>query len=235
MSMTSSKTSGEPFFLVMALALLGVVLIGFSSSFYLRDAALESLSTSLVVHGVALTLWFVLGLVQSLLIGVGRSAGRMRIHRRIGMASVFIVGGVLWTGTVVAVDFYRGGSGDIVVSAAALLFANLVNLIGFAICFIRGVAQRKSAQLHKRYMTWASVVIIAPASFRLVQGIGLPPAAAAVAQLLFVGVLFGYDYLQLKRILAPSWFGFAIVAFQMVGSFTIGNSEVWEGLVEWVF
>lgn len=233
--MPDSKFTGEPFFLAMSLALLAVVLAGFSSSFYFRDEALPSLSSDLVAHGVVLTIWFVTIVVQTVLVGVGRSPQRMQLHRRLGMASAAVVFATLWTGYVVTVEFYRKGPGDIVVGAPALLFANLFNLVGMAICFVAGVRHRRNPPAHKRYMTWASVVIIAPATFRLVQGLGFPPWSAALAQLVFVVVLFAYDKRATGRIHGPTWTGTAIVLFQMVGSFTIGSSDAWAELAGSLF
>ena len=230
-----SRGSGEPFFLGIAVAMLAVVVAGFWPSFYFRGDGEPPLSPYLVAHGVALTAWYVLVVAQPLLIRVGGARGRVALHRRIGMASSVLVAVMLWTGFVVAVAFYRKGPGDIVVSASALLFANLFNLIGLTICYIAGVVHRRNPHVHKRYMTWASVVIIAPATFRLVRGLGLPPWSAAIGQLVFVAVLLVYDYKRTKRIHRPTWIGTAIVLFQMLGSFTIGSSAPWADLAEALF
>jgi len=229
------KRRGEPFFQALSLALLATVIGGFSSSFYFRSDSAPPLSSYLFAHGVILTLWYVLIVVQASLLSAGRNVGRVRLHQRLGMSSTVIVVATVWTGIVVSVDFYRSGEGSIVVSSAALLFANLSNLVGFVTCFAAGVATRKKPQAHKRYMTWASVVIIAPATFRLLQLWGASPTVAALGQMLFVAAMFAYDILRDRRIHKPTWIGLAIVVIQMGGSFTIGNTDAWADLARALF
>lgn len=233
--MSNSGRRGEPFFLVMTLAFLGVVVGGFSSSFYFRGEAQGALPTGVVLHGVILTLWYVVAVAQSALIGLGTGADSIRRHRRIGMATSVIAAGVVWTGVAVAVGFYRRDSGDIVVPAPALLFGNLVSVLGFAACFVAGVKLRATPAAHKRLMTWASLVIIGPASFRLVRDLGLSPIASVPAQFVFVLLLFGYDRLRSRRIHRVSWIGLAILMLQIGGSFTIGKSRAWTALAEALF
>ena len=235
MTTEARRGGSEPFFLGMAVAMLAVVVAGFWPSFYGRGAGEPPLSAYLVAHGVALTAWYVLVVVQPALVRLGGEGRWVKVHRRLGMGSSVLVAFILWTGFVVSVEFYGKGPGDIVVSAAALLFANLFNLIGLTICFVAGVVHRRAPEVHKRYMTWASVVIIAPATFRLVRGMGLPPWSAAIAQLVFVVILILYDRRRTGRVHRPTWVGTAIVLFQMVGSFTIGSSAAWAGMAERLF
>src|SRR5690242_3475988 len=76
------------FFVSISLVLLVIVGVGFARSFYLRNLLGVRHSTSLpayiVVHGVVLTLWFLLFLCQTLL----ASAGRVQLHRSLGIAGV---------------------------------------------------------------------------------------------------------------------------------------------------
>src|ERR1700730_9006168 len=86
------------FFLAAHVVLLVVVLLGFSPSFYLRSAShhVRQLPTLLYVHGAVLTVWFLLTVMQGLLI----RTQRLRLHRRLGYvaagyAAVVIVFGIL--------------------------------------------------------------------------------------------------------------------------------------------
>src|SRR5512140_2059096 len=67
------------FFVVMAGTLVAIVAAGFAPSFYLRafsadpsGAVQRALPTHIVAHGIALTLWFALFLVQTTLVASGR-------------------------------------------------------------------------------------------------------------------------------------------------------------------
>ncbi len=69
------------FFVGMALALLVIAFGGFGRTVYFGkffDA--PELPWYLLLHGVVLTIWFVLLLAQALLIATGRTA----LHRRLG-------------------------------------------------------------------------------------------------------------------------------------------------------
>lgn len=234
-STRSASRRGEPFYFWMAAILLGVVLGGFSSSFYLRDSALPPLPADIVAHGTVTTLWFILILFQSALISLFGRPASVTLHRRLGLLGVLVALGVVGTGIDVAIEFYRRGAADIVVPPPALLFANLVNAIGFGVCFAWAVVKRGEPESHKRFMTWASVVIIGPASFRLVRDLGFSPIVSVPAQLLFCALLFAHDRRRLGRFHVSAWVGLGIVLLQIVGSFTIGQSGPWVRLAESLF
>src|SRR5262245_40369856 len=92
-----NRTLGSFFFLAHAFLFI-IVLLGFSPSFYLRGAFhhLAPLPVLLYVHGIVLTIWFSLTVVQGWLMRTQRA----RVHRRLGWvaagyAIVVIVLGVL--------------------------------------------------------------------------------------------------------------------------------------------
>ncbi len=235
MSTVGHKNRGEPFFLLYSLAALAIVLTGFAPSFYLRSAEHAPLSTSFMVHGAFLTSWYLLVVVQSGVIGLGRTPTRLRLHQRLGMASILIFVAVIWTSWIVAVDFYRWGRPEAVLSPAALFYVNLNNILGFALCFVAGFLRRKKPKAHKRYMALAGIVILNPAAFRLVMSLGLPPPVTVPIQLGFVIALMVYDIRREKRIQPATWIGFSLILVMMLGSFTFGESAVWRGLLETLF
>ena len=73
-------SSSHGFFVGMSTVLLALVLVGFAPTFYLRayrgtsqlPALVQRLPLHLYVHGVVLTLWFVLFLVQTALVASHR-------------------------------------------------------------------------------------------------------------------------------------------------------------------
>ena len=217
-----ARRAGEPFFTWLAVAALAVVLAGFAPSFYLRSSALPPLSAWLAWHGVSLTLWYVLVIVQGALVGFARTAGSLRAHRRLGAVSLMLAAAVIATGVVVALDFYHNGTGDVILTPAGLLFANLMNLLSFAICFTLGVALRRHPRAHKRFLELAGVLMIGPAAFRLVVNLGLAPPFSLVIQLGLLAALFGYDRRRLGSMHVASWTGLGLIALHIVGTMAIG-------------
>ena len=226
---------GKRFFSGMAIVLLVVVIAGFGPSFYFRGSDAPELMLSVILHGAIMTVWYVLAVVQALLAKKGGGPAQLLLHRRLGMFGGLVALGVLVTGVMVAISLYRKDAADIVVPPPAILLANLTNVIGFAVCVVLGVKNRRVRDAHARYMSWASVVMIGPASFRLVRSLGLSPMFSVPAQLLFCAALVMHDRREFGRVHRASWLGLGIVFFQIVGSFTLGQTVVWEELARSLF
>lgn len=96
MSRSFSPPKRTAFFLLLSLAILLAVAVGFGPTFYLRSAfgtvdrftGSASLSPHLAVHGVVLTAWFSLFAMQALLVKLGYA----RLHRRLGVAGLVLAG-----------------------------------------------------------------------------------------------------------------------------------------------
>lgn len=119
----------------------------------------------LVLHGVCLTAWYVLILVQSSLI----AARRRRAHRRLGMLGAGLAVGVVVTSLFTVL--YRDAYLIHLDSMPTRAFPNLVTLFAFAICAGAGILLRHRSSAHKRLMLLASISALPPALDRL----GLAP------------------------------------------------------------
>ena len=123
------------------------MLVGFAPSFYLRAESAAPLRGMLVAHGLFLTAWYLLVVVQAGLITLGHGATWIALHRRLGMASIVGVLGSVVTGWDVSVGFYRADKTDIM-PPAALFFGNVFNLVGLAVCFTLGFLRRGDPVAH---------------------------------------------------------------------------------------
>jgi hypothetical protein len=85
------------FYLLIALALVLFVFVGFAPSYYLRVlTAPPPLTTLLHVHAVVFTVWMGLFLVQVGLV----AAHRADLHRKLGIASAIFAGIVVAVGVL---------------------------------------------------------------------------------------------------------------------------------------
>src|SRR5690349_14323419 len=85
------------YFIGSALVLLVLTLAGFAKTYYLREFfETTPLSTFLHVHGIVMTAWLVLFLVQASLI----AAGRRTWHRRLGVVGIGVAGLVVLLGSM---------------------------------------------------------------------------------------------------------------------------------------
>jgi hypothetical protein len=216
------KKPGEPFFTVLAILALVVVLAGFAPSFYLRGSDRPPLSSIFLWHGISLTAWYVLAIVQGALVGVRFSANKLRVHQRLGIAASIIAIAVIYTGIVVAFDFYHGGISNPILTPEGLLVANLMNLVSFTVCFVLGVALRKQPELHKRFLSLAGIVMIGPAAFRLVVNLGLAPPTSLIIQFGLLAAMFVYDRRRLQRISKASWTGVLLIVLMIAVTLAVG-------------
>jgi hypothetical protein len=149
--------AGQKFYLVMALVLTGIVVLGFSHTVP-GDFAIPGFPPLLWVHAAVFTAWIVLFVAQPALI-MRRS---VRLHRRLGWAGVALAGAMvamgsaaillaLWNDTLP--PFYPHGLFLVRGVFGLLLFGGLV---------AAGVVQRRHGDWHKRLMLCASIVVIVP-------------------------------------------------------------------------
>lgn len=220
--MSPSHKPGEPFFAALAVAALLVVVAGFAPSFYFRGEHRPALSSMFVWHGVALTAWYVLAIVQAALLARGPSAQRLRIHMKLGIAALLIGAAVVYSGVDVAFAFYHSGKSETILTPEGLLVANLMNLVSFVACFALGMVFRKKPELHKRFLSLAGIVMIGPATFRLVVSIGLPPPTSLIVQFGLLAALFVYDRKRLGRISRASWTGVLLIVLMIAVTLAVG-------------
>src|SRR4051812_44205349 len=147
------------FFVGMASVLLVIVAVGFAQSFYLRSIPIyaghirnSKLPTYIVLHGVALTLWFLLVLAQTLLV----SRGRVHFHRSLGTAGVALAAVVFSLSMLVVIR-------SVLRETSLVVFGDTGLLILFAIFVAASVLFRRKSDVHKRLMLIASIGIVAPA------------------------------------------------------------------------
>lgn len=152
------------FFLVMALVGLFAVFAGFAQTFIIPLTAGSFKAPSIIyIHGSFAFAWISLFVVQTFLIHFKN----YRLHIILGTAGIFIALGVaismLPAGRFAAERDFNKGFGETAISSivgiatTAFIFFSLVSA---------GVIYRKKAEIHKRFMLLATIVILWPAWFR---------------------------------------------------------------------
>ena len=150
------------FYTLIGLTMAALVIIGFSRTFYLRpwfDVA--PLTLRLHLHGIVLTLWVVLFVVQVRLIAVGRR----RLHMSLGVAGIALAALAIATTYAAAIEAVRLGveRGGIGIDR---LYSNVLVLTLFGSFVALGVAYRKRPETHKAFMLLAMIAAIGPAVTR---------------------------------------------------------------------
>lgn len=225
--MNAGSASGRWFFFSLASVLLLIVAVGFARSFYLRPIfaagrpGIVTLPAYIVWHGIALTLWFLLFLFQTLL----SRSGRVRLHRSLGAAGVALAAVVFGLSMFVVVR-------SVVRETSLVVLGDMALLIMFAILIGAGVRFRRKPEVHKRLMASASISIVAPAIARWPGALAWLPLSVLVPQFVLFFCLIGYDLISRRRIHPGTAWGMALYLVAVGISIPVAMSGFGRALIE---
>jgi hypothetical protein len=219
------------FFLYTSYALLAIVLLGFTPTFYLRAFFdVPAIPTYVYVHGVAMTAWFVWLCVQTTAVFNGRVA----LHRKLGMIGMTIGAVVLLTGAITAVKLaprLLEKYGDIESDLpwiAGIVWGNIAGLVAFGGFLFLAFLYRQKPEIHKRLILLASIAVTLQALGRISKFpmIDLPEGPFALLSLLTLLVILGiYDKRRLGSVQRVTWIGgCALLATLITFGFVIANT-----------
>lgn len=220
------RHSEHIFYLAMAFVFPIVVLAGFARTYYLKVLYDTPALPGYLVHfhGLVMTSWVVLFVVQVMLV----ANGRVRLHRRLGIAGLVLAGLVVVVGVMTAVAAAaRGHSpgppplvflvvplGDIVVYAV---------LVGTALWF------RRRPALHKRLMALGAVSLLTPAIARIpLQFIatGGPLAFFGLTDVVLLGCV-AYDTIVHRRLHRGMALGALFIIVSQPLRLLVGATDAW--------
>jgi len=116
------------FFFGMALLILGTVFVGFAKSYFLAGVFRAPLPNVLIhMHGAAFTCWMLLLITQVSLV----SAGRVDIHRKLGIAGFCLACLMVVLGTLAATNMLARGEPPFA-DAKAFYAVTLLDMVLFA-------------------------------------------------------------------------------------------------------
>jgi hypothetical protein len=169
-SARSPLVAERRFYTGMALLMLAAMFLGFSRTYFLNPwfpevaHMLPPESFFFSVHGVSVTAWFLLLVVQSALVANGRLAR----HRSLGWFGAGLAAVVVVAGTIGALIAARRPGGFIGVPVPPLQFlvVPLAILALFALFITLAIVWRRDRQGHKRLMLLATIALLDAAVVR---------------------------------------------------------------------
>jgi len=233
-STSSSKSIDRRFYTWAALVAAFVVLAGFAQTFYLKGMfSTPALSELLLVHGIVMTLWFALFIVQVRLV----AAGRTDLHRRLGAVGAILVVLVLVVGVATAIDAARRGASPAPdVSPLMFMVVPLVQMAVFAVLVGVALWYRRRSDIHKRLMLLATVSVLTPAIARLplgfIQDGGLP--AFIGLTLLCVILCIIVDAVKNRRLHPAFGWGGAFVVVSWPLRLMLAGTAAWTQFATWL-
>lgn len=225
----AASTRPRLFVWAAAIALL-VVLFGFARTYYLKGFfGTPGLSALVHAHGLVMTAWFGMLMVQALLV----SRGNLALHRKLGIFGAVVAVLVLVVGTATALAAARNGVSP---GPPPLVFLAipLGDMVVFAILVGLAFAYRRRGDHHKRYMIAASLGILTAAIARVtfLQAGGLP-LFFALADVILIGVVAA-DTIRNRRLHPAFAVGLAVVVLSQVGRFAIAGTPQWIEFARWL-
>jgi hypothetical protein len=228
--------SDRRFYLIAAILMLLCTAGGFRN-FYLHGhnpAGAEITPRILpfvVLHGLAMTGWVILFLVQSLFI----QTGRRKLHMAIGpLGSLFGVAAAIF-GLIAATysAHFNPHASDVFGGARVFLSTMYAEMLLFGAFVALGYFYRRKPDAHRPMMLLATVILQSGSLGRLpyVWDLAVAPLYARDLVLIFGALLFVLQWAMTSK---PNlWFlkGHAATALVAVVSVAIGNTSAWNRLV----
>jgi len=235
---TGARTANLPgrrfdhlFFTSMALVMLVTVFVGFAHTYYLAGLFQAPLPSRIIhIHGAVFSCWILLLVAQTSLV----SAGRVDIHRRLGVAGFFLGCLMMVLGVVAATDALARGA-PAGRDSQMFYIIGLTDILIFAVPFYFAFRMRLNPPAHKRFIYIATIALLTPAIARL--PFAFVYRKSSVVALLaegFLLVLVGYDLWSTRRIhRATLWAGSLLIIVLQI-RFPIGKTAAWHTFAAWV-
>ncbi len=209
-----------------------VVFAGFSQSYYLKAFFnTPELPSRLVhLHGIVMTAWFALFLVQVRLV----AAGNTRLHRKLGYGAIGLAVLVLVVGSLTAIYAAKAGRAPPGPPPLVFLAIPLGDMVFFAIAFSLAIAYRRRSDFHKRFMLLASLGMLTAAIARLPfpQGSGLPVFFGTLD--LAILAIIAVDTIRNRRLHPAFGWGLLLVLGSQAGRFLVAGTPQWNSFAAWL-
>ena len=218
-----------------AIVALLVMFAGFAPTYYLKTVlgGEGELDTMRHVHGVVMTAWFTLFLVQARLVATGRTM----LHRKLGMAGIVLAALVVGVAMSTAISAARAGHTPVPqISPLVFLVMPVGEMVSFVGLFATAIALRKRSPWHKRLMLLASLSMLTPAMARMPLDFlakAGPPAFFAMTDLLIIGFM-AFDAVKNRRVHPAFVAGLVFIVVVQVGRLAISGTAAWMGFARWL-
>ncbi|MFO1459329.1 MAG: hypothetical protein U1G08_07950 [Verrucomicrobiota bacterium] len=236
--MNASHNRSRLFYSVASGILLVLALIGFRM-FYLNLQAFPGRPLTppnrslLIAHGVLMTAWMLLAVIQPMLV----AGGRRHLHQVLGSVGAVLAASIVVVGYLVAVHSARLNPPDLKLfglNQKEFLTVPLSGVVTFGAFVLVGVWARKRPEIHRPMMFMASLSVIAAAMGRMpalnawYAGTWLEHWFSAFVTTLVLGVLLlGFKFVLERR--WDRWFaaGFGALAAICIVSSLVAKTGVW--------
>jgi len=219
------------FFSGMAMLILATVFAGFAPSYYFAGIFRAPLPSTIIhVHGAVFSCWILLLITQTSLV----SAGRVDIHRRLGIAGVVLACLMVVVGVLAATDAlvraFPPGRDPL-----AFYIVPITDMVVFPTLVFFAFRARFNPQAHKRIIMVATIALLTAPIARLpLAFVHRNPPGAHAASYIFLLLLVIYDLWSTHKIhRATLWAGGFLIFMQQISA-PIARTGAWHTFAGWV-
>lgn len=223
---------------------LGCVLtafLGFLPTFWMPLTAGQFKANPVVfMHGIGFFTWTLFALVQTSLV----PAGRVLLHRSVGLAGISFATILTMLGFLAALNSLQSGiAAHQAAGAEAFLIVPLTVIVTFAVLFIFAISNIRRPEFHKRLMLLATISVLnAPVARPLIAWVWkFPPTdqlpvwidvpATYLSYLLIVPALI-FDWRRNGRIHPVYMIAVPILVLIPLVAMPISDSAAWHGFAK---
>src|SRR5437588_6051176 len=228
-----AKTRERVFYSGMAIAILMVIFVGFSRTFYLRHYFhSERLIPLLILHGIVFSSWVALFITQTTLV----ASKRTRIHMKLGIAGGVLAALMIIIGSITAIVRAKTPSPIPGVSSLSFLTIPLGDMLVFGILVGAAFYFRRQLDTHKRLMLLASIALLPAGVARWPIGFietGGPLMFYGLADLFIIPCLI-FDFVTRGRPHRATVIGAALIVISDPLRLVIGGTHAWLLFATWL-
>jgi hypothetical protein len=220
------------FFSGMALLMLVTVFVGFAPTYYLAGVFHAPLPSFIIhLHGAAFTCWILLLVTQTSLV----AAGRVDIHRRLGIAGFLLACLMVLLGVLAATDSLVRGGGPPSLDPKTFYIVPLTDMLIFATLVFFAFRVRSNPAIHKRLILVATIGLSLAAVARWPLAlVHRNPGRAAMFSYIFLLLIVAYDLWSTRKFnRATLWAGAWLIFVQQI-RIPIGKTAAWHAFATWV-
>ena len=225
------------FYTGIAVLMALTVFVGFGQTYYFRLISATprtvsggSITPTLHVHGVVFTAWVLLFLVQTALVAVRH----VRLHRRLGYASIALAVMMIVVGMRTAIEGARRGAAPPGVDPLTFLVVPFFDIVLFAGFVTAALLKRRDKEAHKRLMLLAYVNIITAAVARLPGVLPLGPLGFFGLSFLFIIAGMVYDRVSRGRLHRVYIWGAPILVSSVPLRLGLSGTAAWQSFAQWL-
>jgi hypothetical protein len=161
------------FYSIASFSLLVLTFIGFQL-FYLKGEAYPGrpltppIRTLVITHGILMSVWMLLAVVQPLLVGMRFK----RVHMKLGILGMLLTIAMVFVGWMVGIAATRVNPPEMQLfglNGRQFMAVPLVGIIVFALFVLIGVMNRRRPEIHRPMMLMATLSVVAAALGRIPQ------------------------------------------------------------------